>query len=333
LDFREGDYIKTKDDLFFTVKGLKHPSEYVIAYLRYIPDKAGDREINGVRYKRVYNLNSTTNYLNKNYPEYLNKVNSKHLLLQAVPIDKIKRIYLPHKKLNNIYASPESPLEKTIKKMTHILLTKSGIPLDHMGVSGSILIGLDNNESDIDLIIYGEKEGRSVYTCLEKIREEENWINAYTLTDATRIAHERWGSLISKYKKLISIEKKKVLHGRVEERDYFIRLIPKIDRLKEKKSKPLKKTRVKGVISDDMYSIFTPCIYYLNDGRTSNINEIDVSYLLSYRGRFTEQGVNCDEVMAYGTLEKVIRNKNETEYRLIMGDKEDYLLPINEKNV
>ncbi|MFW9845496.1 MAG: hypothetical protein ACFFD6_02010, partial [Candidatus Thorarchaeota archaeon] len=53
----EGHFIITDDDLIFEVKGVIHPSDRVIAYLRYIKDDSGDRRSrDGTRFRKVYDL-------------------------------------------------------------------------------------------------------------------------------------------------------------------------------------------------------------------------------------------------------------------------------------
>ncbi|KYH39438.1 MAG: DNA polymerase subunit beta, partial [Candidatus Bathyarchaeota archaeon B26-1] len=53
---REGDFIETLEGLIFDVKGLVHPRERVVAYLRYLEDPSGDRVRAGKRYVKVYSL-------------------------------------------------------------------------------------------------------------------------------------------------------------------------------------------------------------------------------------------------------------------------------------
>ncbi len=47
LMVREGDFIETHEGLVFDVKGLVHPPERVIAFLRYYPSPKGKRKRDG----------------------------------------------------------------------------------------------------------------------------------------------------------------------------------------------------------------------------------------------------------------------------------------------
>jgi predicted nucleotidyltransferase len=48
LRVREGDFVESKDGWVFDVKGLVHPLDGVIAFVRYVPDEQGDRARRGV---------------------------------------------------------------------------------------------------------------------------------------------------------------------------------------------------------------------------------------------------------------------------------------------
>ena len=88
----EGDYIQTKkNNLFFDVKGLLHPLDMKICYLRFYPDFNGNRERKGVKYKKVYDLNDRYIYLREHYPRYIFFSKRLDLELQGVPNWEIKR--------------------------------------------------------------------------------------------------------------------------------------------------------------------------------------------------------------------------------------------------
>ncbi|MFA9495245.1 MAG: nucleotidyltransferase domain-containing protein, partial [Candidatus Bathyarchaeota archaeon] len=174
--FNEGDYIQSNDGLFFAVKGSTHPENLVVSILRYIPDPNGDRVLGGVRYKRVYDIDSTSEYLSKNHPEYINHIPRLGIELQSVPISKIARFYEPRERLNEILKNPDSEVEKVLTDFVNALSVSSGVPSDSYGVSGSLLIGLQTEGSDIDINVYGQGNGRRTYDALAEIREKQDWV-------------------------------------------------------------------------------------------------------------------------------------------------------------
>jgi len=192
--FSEGDYIRTIDGLFFSVKGGIHSDETVISVLRYIPDEKGDRIYDEKPYRRVYDLEFTTKYLQNYNPLYINYIDWLGLTLQAVPIEHIVEVYKPVECLKRILANPESKLEKNVAKFVNALSSKSRVSSSSFGVSGSLLIELDNVDSDIDLNVYGEQNGSRVYEALKELRENEEWISPYNKDSIKQILLSRWGN-------------------------------------------------------------------------------------------------------------------------------------------
>jgi predicted nucleotidyltransferase len=79
---------------------------------------------------------------------------------------------------------------------------------------------------------------------------------------------------------------------------------------------------IRKTIKNESEGIFTPCKYSLE-----NPSDNEPVELLSYRGKFTEQVKKGELIEARGTLEKVW-DKNKEAYRLVLGRKGDYLLPV-----
>lgn len=324
--YNEGDYIRTVDGLFFAVKGGRHPPGMVIAYLRYIPDPEGDRVSRGTRYRRVIYLDKTTGYLAGIYPQYLNYVPSLGMTLQTVPLSLIEEVYDPRERLRQVMMKPGTRLEKTIKRFVEAMSTESGVPQTGFGISGSLLIGLSREGSDVDLNVYGVDEGRRVYDALRLMRERLSWVQPYTAKTVGDVLSSRWGGLCVGLGSLAEVEARKVLHGRVMERDYFIRLLrPEPDTAP---STPEDEVTFKARVLDSSYSIYTPCGYTLGEvqslASTVPGGAIDV---ISYRGKFTEQAAAGDRVEVRGTLERV--HGPEERFRVVLGGSRDYMVPLD----
>ena len=183
---------------------------------------------------------------------------------------------------------------------------------------------MDVSTSDIDLNVYGEKEGKAVYRILSDIREELEWVSAYDSEKITPILHSRWGGTGLNLDHFRDIDVKKFLHGTVQDRDYFIRLLKPV--VKDEASKPLGTVKIRGMIKE-ADSIFTPCTYMIRVSEYIDPSSgPDVSELVSFRGRFTEQVEAGTVVEVTGTLEEVSRN-GRLDYRIILGGPGDYLLP------
>jgi predicted nucleotidyltransferase len=323
----EGDYIETYEGLFFAVKGNRHPDDRIIAYLRYIPDQKGDRVRDGIRYKRLYDIDETTKIIQESYPQYFGYIDWLGFSLQVVPKSLIKRYYEPRKKLETLQKDPVSSLEKSIIWFVETLSRESNVYIDDFGVSGSVLIGLHTDESDIDLNVYGRTQGLQVYNALKKLKKESARISSYSRTTVQQVVNNRWGVIRKDVEVLSEIETRKNLHGLVDNRDYFVRLL--LENPSETiTSTPITDVILTATIGEDKEKIFTPCRYALNTvHKISPSVEVTPRELVSYRGKFTEQVSKGDIVEAKGILEKVL-DKDGNYYRVVLGAREDYLIPI-----
>lgn len=85
---------------------------------------------------------------------------------------------------------------------------------------------------------------------------------------------------------------------------------------------------LRATVRDDRASIFTPCTYEIEDcSYLGSHGRPEPSELASYRGKFTEQAGEGERVEVRGTFERV-EYGDRTTYRVMLGDREDYLVPL-----
>lgn len=326
----EGDYVETVEGLLFTVKGLHHPRGLVIAYLRYVPDPEGERRRGDVGYRRVYDLDETDEYLRLNHPLYIKEVEARGINMQAIPVDRISRMYNPRERLAEILKAPRTDLESTISRFASAISSEGGVSLGDMGVSGSVLVGLATTASDVDLIVYGRDSGRRVYEAVRVLRGRESWIRPYDVENVRDVVHNRWGDTGLSLEGLSRLESGKVLHGLVDGRDYFIRLVREPDGSEEGEvSRPLGNVVLRGMVVGADDSIYTPCAYEVEACSLEGGGpDVEGGRLVSFRGKFTEQAAEGDVVEARGTLEEVVSG-DLTHYRVMLGRRGDYMVPVS----
>ncbi len=331
---REGDFLETYGGLIFDVKGFMHPPEHVIAFLRYYPDSSGIRTRKGVRYQKIYALEARRNFLQEKFPEFLRYDNVFGRTMSEVPISRIKTHYEPYVYLQRLKERRDlDPVEQDAVDFADELRREAKIPKEGIGVTGSILIQLHGVTSDIDLVCYGSREARRVYSALKRLlKDDSSAAKPYTEIGLRKLFTFRKNDTELSYPDFLRVETQKILQGTYRGRDYYVRLLKDWGeypyKYGELRYTPLGRTEITAIISDDSESIFTPCRYSIREVQTTGGLEFPVKEITSYRGRFCEQAKKDDTVMAAGEIEQVMKG-SKTHYQIILGSsKEDFLKVI-----
>ena len=326
--FREGDLIETLDGIVFDVKGLVHPPNRVVAFIRYVPDPEGNRERDGTRYCKFYNLSKRYTLLKQKYPQYLVDDPVFNTLLCEVPIEDIKTHYKPVQGLqelrnrNNLDSAETAAL-----RFMEILKENSGVHWGKLGVSGSILVRLQEPSSDIDLVVYGSEAGyRVAETMKEMFANKDNPIKAYDLAGLRELFDFRSKDTNVSFEDFVRTDSRKVSHGKFMGKHFFIRFVKDLNEISEQYGniiyKPEGNVKIKATITDDKESLFTPCSYKLAHVQALEGNKTEhIEEIVSFRGRFCEQAKSGETVIAEGKLERVQQKGKRDHFRLLLGGK------------
>ncbi|GAF80335.1 unnamed protein product, partial [marine sediment metagenome] len=236
---REGDLLETHEGFIFDVKGLIHPSERIIAYLRYYPDTNGDRVRKGIRYKKLYSLEDRYEFLETNYPQYLFNDKTSGEVLQGVRNENIKQIYRPAEFLGELHGKFEdgrleevSPILRKAFELVKLLHSSSGVKFEKLGITGSCLVNLETEQSDIDLIIYGSKNAFLVRKTLITLHDSHrDIIHPYSQEDIVTLYEFRGKQSDFNFQEFVKIEQRKKLQGLFRGTDYYIRCIKDWDEI------------------------------------------------------------------------------------------------------
>jgi predicted nucleotidyltransferase len=325
---REGDLIENLDECIFDVKGLIHPPNRVIAFIRYIPDANGNRERDGRRYNKFYALSKRYALLKQRYPQYLINDPVFNTLLCEVPFENIKHHYQPAQGLEKLRKRDNlDEIEKVALRLMELLKENSGVPWAKLGVSGSIMVGLHTSSSDIDSVVYGSKTGYRVYSALKKMLADNNSpFKSYTLNGLKELFDFRSKDTATSFEDFVRTDSRKVSHGKFMERDFFIRFVKEWNEVSEQYGtinyKPEGYARIKATVADDSEAIFTPCSYKLANVEILDGPNIEpLEEIVSFRGRFCEQARSGEVVIAEGKVERVQPGGDLEHYRLLLGSK------------
>ena len=329
MKFREGDFIETHDGLIFDVKGFVHPPDRVVAFIRYFPDAEGERTKNGLTYGKVYSLSRRYALLKERFPQYLLYDPVFDETMCEVPVKDVKKRYDPIDMTRRLRQTKnQDALQTSALKLAKLLKEEAGIQWSTIGITGSVLVGIHNCESDIDLIIYGSQNCRKVHSALrDMLAHGETPLRSYDQGELERLFDFRSKDTETSFEDFVRTETEKVLQGKFEDKDYFIRFVKDWNEVKEEYGqvtyRNLGYSMIAATIEDDAESIFTPCGYRVTNARILKGSRIKgLTDIVSFRGRFCEQARKGETVIAQGKVELVRDATRNREYRrLLLGNK------------
>jgi hypothetical protein len=332
---REGDLIESVENIIFDVKGLVHPPDRVIAFPRFIPDLEGSRQRRNAKYRKVYGIAERFEFLEKNFPSYVVYDNVFNEKLCEVPLKNVKQGYSPINRLKRLRNSQKlDELEAVALQCLKILKESANVPWNKIGVSGSILVKMHTQSSDIDPIVYGSENCWRIYSALQELlKDGDTPFKRYTLEDLKELFDFRSKDTFMNFEDFVAVESRKVFQGKFMEKDYFIRFVKDWDEVEEKygdiRYKNCGYTKIQATIVDDSESIFTPCTYKIENVKVVEGTKLKpIKEIASFRGRFCEQARKNETVITQGKVEQVFDYRNNQDYfRLLIGNKpSDYMI-------
>ena len=319
---RPRDFIYTTDDLFFATTTYLHPDDRIISFLRYIPDKNGDRSLNNKKYSKV-DSNQAYEYLVDNLPEYLFDCEITNVKMMAVPLEKVSKILQPIDRLREIMETQKRDklLDKVVK-LAEIFNEYTGISYNKMGISGSILPGLYNKDvSDIDFVIYGLKNHRNAMKAFEEIKNENGILKG--------IEGEYWKKLYKKrikdssltYEEFRWYENRKHNRGILDGTLFDILQTRDWDEIHgtygATRYEPMGTIEIDCTVTDSLAAFDNPAVYKVDKVDIIEGPEVPIKELASYTHTYAGQVREGERITARGKLEKVIGKK--ISYRLVVG--------------
>lgn len=332
----EGFAVETGEHWIFSVKGMLHPPDRVVAYLRYLPDVAGDRKRGEVVYRRVYRFEEQVNLLRSRHPEYLYQDPVLGIEVQGVPRSRIHMVHDPCTFLACLRRSgPADPVEEDALALAERLQRASGVPWTALGVSGSVMLSTHRPDSDLDLLVYGETYGKAVHRALVDLFREPDG-------PARRLDHEELRELHAAHRPdtplsfhdFARLQQRKVNEGCYRDRAFFIRFVRQPDEFGERygewRYQFVGRATLRATVDDDRDAIFTPCCYGVRDVAVLDGPQVDdLREIVSFRGRFSDQLRAGEVAEASGSIERVVHEAGESYHRLVVGGRAgDWLLDV-----
>lgn len=133
------DFVEDREGCLYAVSNYDN-ADRVGCILRYVPDADGERTNLFDRRYRKYDFAESFAWIREHKPEYLDAVH-------RVPRSDVVRVYKPEEEIGKVAARNARVAR---------LLSRFDLLPGSFGCTGSLLCGLENAASDIDLVVYGD---------------------------------------------------------------------------------------------------------------------------------------------------------------------------------
>ncbi len=272
------DFIKDTNGWYFAVAAYDN-THTVGCLLRYIPDPAGDRvDPSGTRYRKV-GFDEAYEIIATHHPDWAG-------LVHRVPYHHICSILKPDEKIETIAA--HHPKVARLFKALHL-------PPCSYGVTGSLLCGLGDTNSDIDGVVYGPAFRYAQKQLIRAIQDgsieelnEELWKTVYAKRNPE-----------TSYEEFLLHEKRKLNRGQIDGTYFdllYTRAYHELPGFSMEKGKILGRERIEATVTDDQFVFDSPACY--------PIEHPTISRILSFTHTYTGQAFVGELIEAQGVVEQ-----------------------------
>ena len=254
------DFIEDREGCLYAVSNYDN-AERIGCILRYVPDAAGERTNRAGRRYHKYDFVESFDWIRAHRPEYLDTVH-------RVPYCDVVRVYKPEEEIAGVAA-------RNVRVAR--LLARLSLPAGSFGCTGSLLCGLENEASDIDLVVYG---------------------------DAWFVAQRRLRDLVGRgvIPSMSTTMWRKVYDKRVPEISFdafdllYTRAYGNLDAVPAGVGKVFGRATIEATVTDASLSFDSPAVYA--------VDHDDISRILSFTHTYSGQALAGEVIEAKGVVEE-----------------------------
>jgi len=332
----DGDVFVTRENFVFYVFGYEHPNDRVLSFLKYVPSKLkpyfplrflkqswklGSIEL--VRAEKLYtaeNFQRLIETFRRRFPQYVYFCPFRGKDVISVPLRLVETVCVPRECLQRLSERKRKDgLQKLALELTSLLSTESGVPLEDFGIHGSIALNMHTVKSDIDLVVYGSRNFRSLEGTVDKLVEE--------------------GTL--KYVFTKRLDRMRKHRGRYKDKRFVYNAVRKTEEIEFKygdyKYFPVKPVTFSCEVVDDSEAMFRPAVYQianyqpLDSASRLGKNEAPAR-VVSMIGYYRNVARRGDRVKVSGMLERVEKvETGETYHQVVIGSgirEDEHIWPL-----
>lgn len=278
IPIRLRDFIEDADGLLYAVSTYDN-EDRVGGVLRYVPEPGGRRvHPSGRRYTK-YDFEEAYAFISKNKPQYAG-------LLHRIPHGDIRAVYKPDLEIGRIAAT-----HPRVKR----LLDLFSLPAGTVGCTGSLLCQLDDETSDIDMVVYGKHWFLAQALVRQGIRDGK----------VEGLSEEMWRKVYEKrrpeipYDQFVLHEQRKFNRGQVEGTYFDILYTRSYDEIRTAptgKGAVIGKMTIEAKVTDASLAFDNPAVY--------EVSHESVSKVLSFTHTYSGQALAGETIEACGICEQ-----------------------------
>ena len=332
----DGDTFVTTEGFIFNVFGYEHPSNRVIAFLKYIP--ADFKSLFNVRYlenawtykkqkifraEKLYTAQNYQNFLvtfKTNFAKYVYYCPFRRKDLVSSPTSSVKDLYLPKECLFRLTdLSRKDDLQEFALNLVELLSNESGVRMEDFGLHGSIALNMHSSKSDIDLVVYGSQNFRSLEAAIDRL------VNSGKLSYAHKNRVEEARRFKGKYRGNLFMYNAVRKPSEITSRYGLLQFTP------------VSKVKMECQVKDDSETMFRPAIYRISNiqslsGPSGLIEDAAPEIVVSMIGCYRNVARRGDRIRVSGTLERVENLETKQVYHQVVvgtGTNEDeHIWPV-----
>lgn len=294
------DFIETAEGLCFAVvqNGAEtcEDGNKVLCFLRYLKQDGG-------RWHKV-STEQANAYLKTHHPGYLHYSAVLDAQLHAITMDNIVRHHQPKQRFQQVLINQQrDKVEQDLYDLC-LLFQQNGLDLAQVGVTGSILIGAQKQDSDIDLVFYRHEafhKARAMTADLIGKQQlgnlgEKDWQEAYARRSCDLSLQE-----------YVWHEHRKFNKALINGRKFDLNFVGETGNANSSVYQKCGEITVRCKITEDQYSFDYPALY--------SIDHKTIKTVVCFIATYTGQAVVGELVEISGLLEQA----NDGSKRIVVG--------------
>ena len=289
------DFIETAEGLVFAVVDHGLEQGKVLCFLRYV--------LQANVWQKIA-TDAANEFLQQHYPEYLHYSSILDCNLHAVCTDRIVKHHQPKIRLQALLkATPADSVEDDLLQLCK-LFKEHGLDFTQLGITGSVLIGVQNPGSDIDLVCY-DREVFHQCRAITELLIQHNKLQGLNDLDWQQ-SYQRRSCALS-FEDYVWHEQRKCNKAVINRRKFDLNFIDCSSDLKPVFYQKMGPVTLQCKVINDYYGFDYPAKY--------EIDHPQIGFVVSFTATYTGQAL-CGEMIE---ISGILEHSAQGEKHIVVG--------------